>query len=865
MSSFSIRSLLTERLKLVTLLLLIYTILSFTQGTWRIDQVFYDAHMKYWQSSHVDDVVIVSIDEESLRQFGRWPWSRELHAELLNRFTLAGTKAVVLDLIFAEPETNNPLADVKLKNAVSDNGKVFLPVIVEQNRGHGQLIETMPLPQLVQSAAGIGHVHIELDQDGIARSVFLKEGLERASWFNVNHVLYRYLYPNAQEYLPGARNPNEESVMNAWSRDYQVLIPFVGPPGHFSRISYSQIFEEDFPLSLLKNKIIFVGATATGMGDMLPTPVSGQRQAMPGVEINANIFHAIRTMNLIEPVSLGFQYWFYIILVLLPVIIYPILSPRNGILMAVSGMLFTLVACVLLLRFQQIWIPPMAAIITILSSYPLWSWRRLEFTLSSLNDELRILNKEKSKLSIDIDKVKQEEFQIVAKDLGILTLKLKVGSTGETHNLLRDDYKGSNIESYASRLRLTSDDDSFLCELLLELPGPLSTKQQDKLLSFLLRIIPVQKPRKSTLEVIEQRIGEVKDTTIQLQLMQQFVNDSIEQMSDGMIITNAYGTIVTLNRNAYELLGLNPHVSLHGKHIINMRDDLAVNISDKLFHHFVDSLTSRRTIQESIELTDTKRVLVSVNPFFNQQSELLGLIVTLTDVSELIRQQKQKEELINFLSHDLRTPLVSSLAQLEMVSQKQPDESNWKEFLSKQKTQNQKTLTLVEEFVQLSRAENLNTTSFHELNIVDAVDNAIDNVWGISESKSIKIAADYSNSFLPVLGDFDTLERVVVNLLSNALKYSPDNTVVTVTLKKDNQAVILCVADEGYGISEEELPVVFSRFSRFNKQGKRNETSIGLGLSFVKTSLDKHQATISVKSEINKGSQFCIRFPLLSN
>ncbi len=213
------------------------------------------------------------------------------------------------------------------------------------------------------------------------------------------------------------------------------------------------------------------------------------------------------------------------------------------------------------------------------------------------------------------------------------------------------------------------------------------------------------------------------------------------------------------------------------------------------------------------------------------------------------------------MSHDLRTPLVSSLAQLEVAAQQKLDHIIWKTVLQKQKKLSQKTLKLVEEFVQLARAENLNSFSFHELNLVDVVDNAIDNVWGVSEAKSIEIQSDYEKPYMPVFGDFDTLERVIVNLLSNAVKYSPENTVVKVHINRKIDRVECSVQDEGCGISAKEQEEIFDKYSRFKRQEKSNDSSIGLGLAFVKTSVEKHGATISLESGVNKGSLFCIRFP----
>ncbi len=830
--------------------------------TWRLDQVFYDAHMKYWQSPTADDIVIIAIDEQSLREYGRWPWTRNIHTLLLEQLTEGDVRAVVFDIIFAEPSTLDPAADQLLANAISHNGKVFLPVLMEQNRLRGQLIETLPIPILAQAAAGLGNVHIELDQDGIARSAFLKEGLGSPHWSNINLALFEFLSGHALADLPGLRNSNIEIPFNTWSRDYQVLIPYAGPPGHFNRISYSQVLSRDFSPALLKDKIVFVGATATGIGDVLPTPVSGQRHAMPGVEINANLFQAIRNNKLVVPIALQTNYWVYFLAILLPIFLYPLFGPRNAMFMAIALVGLVMLLSILMLRAQQLWLPPMSAMLTILASYPLWSWRRMEFTIKSLNEELDLLNDEKSNLNIDIDSVKQAEFEMLGRILLVNRMEL-LSPSGVCIAEFKTEVEELSDSSivHKTQFNVELDDYALLCQLSSVSEISLTEEQQKVVDEFVKRVVPAAKKARTTVEIIEQRVSEVKDTTIQLRHMQQFVRDSLEQMPEGIVLINQYGTIININRKAYELLQLTVEHSLQGQHVLVIKDELELSLGQDLVELIISVLVTHKARQMQIEREDFNQILVNISPFFDYRGMLIGLILSLTDISEITRQQKQKEELINFLSHDLRTPLVSSLARIDMARSKIPQPDEWSDWLNKQQKLNQKTLNLAEEFVQLTRAENLNAYDFKPLNLIDVVDNAIDSIWSLAEAKNMEISNDYKQSFIEVSADFDLLERVVQNLLSNAIKYSPDNTCVSVTIGIDNSRPVLCVNDQGYGINVDDMMNLFSRFKRFNNVNTKTEGGVGLGLVFVKTTLDKHNAEIIVSSELNKGSQFCVYFP----
>ncbi len=371
-------------LALVLAMLALALALSYAGGLSRWDLLFYDWNLAYQSRPPAEDIAIVAIDEQSLRELGRWPWSRRVHADLVRTLTAAGAKAVALDIVFAEPDAADPTADQDLAAALVDNGRVVLPVLNEQVRLNGQLIETLPIPALAAAAAGLGHVDVELDPDGIVRSVYLKAGLGEPHWSTLALALLEMVDPAGGQALPGQRPPTTgSSSSHAWQRDYHVLIPFAGPPGHFRRVSYADALRGNFAPSTFRDKFVLVGITAAGMGDMLPTPASGQ-VSMPGVEFNANVLDAVRQRLTIQPLS---QHWSLPLtgmLVVLPLLLYAACPPRWTLLLAGSALLLTLVVSFLLLYVLHRWFPPAAALLIQGLSYPLWSWRRLQQSARAL-------------------------------------------------------------------------------------------------------------------------------------------------------------------------------------------------------------------------------------------------------------------------------------------------------------------------------------------------------------------------------------------------------------------------------------------------------------------------------------------------
>ena len=238
---------------------------------WRWENVFYDAQLKLWTRPAANDIVIVAIDETSLSTLGRWPWSRRLHARLVEILSAEGAKVIGLDILFPEPSANDPQADQKLTDAVAAHGRVVLPITTSQLGQNTPFFELLPIPALA-SVSHLGHVNVELDADGIARRVYLKEGLGTAFWPSFSLVMMSGGPMGEIDRLPGTRNRLfSDEQHRRWTRDHEVLLPFAGPAGRFTRVSYSDVLAGDYPRGMFDDAIVFVGVTAPGLGDILPT------------------------------------------------------------------------------------------------------------------------------------------------------------------------------------------------------------------------------------------------------------------------------------------------------------------------------------------------------------------------------------------------------------------------------------------------------------------------------------------------------------------------------------------------------------------------------------------------------------------
>jgi CHASE2 domain-containing sensor protein len=252
--------------------------LTLTDALTRVDNLLYDAALRLMPRAPATDVVIVAIDDASLAELGRWPWSRRVHARLLERLQSYEARAVALDVIFAEPEREDADADGALAAAIAAYGRVVLPVYPINDTGTGPLRESHPLPALEQAAV-LGHVDAVLDDDAVTRRIFLRAGVARPRWRTLALALAE-VGAGVDRDSPATVAAGRDAI-GRWVRNGEMLIPFGGPAGQVPQISYAAVLRDPAVAALIRNRYVLVGATAAGLRHDYATPVTlDGRQAL---------------------------------------------------------------------------------------------------------------------------------------------------------------------------------------------------------------------------------------------------------------------------------------------------------------------------------------------------------------------------------------------------------------------------------------------------------------------------------------------------------------------------------------------------------------------------------------------------------
>ncbi|MCB1866834.1 MAG: CHASE2 domain-containing protein [Chromatiales bacterium] len=835
----------------------------------RADRLLLDAANRQASRPAPDDIVIVAIDAESLQRLGRWPWSRALHAALVQRLTEAGARAVVFDVIFAEPDRYDPATDMLLENAIRANGRVLLPVLLEQTRDGGQLIETLPLPRLAEVAAALGHIHVELDADGIARSLYLHEGLGSPHWPWVGLALLDWLEPQRWDDPPGERRQlpvsNDFAV---WERDLRVLIPFAGPPGHFQRHSYAAVLDGLVPDSALRDRIVLVGATATGLADALPTPLSGEGQPMPGVEIIANALDAVRSGVTITELSPAARAGLAALVVLVAFALYVWIPPRWGLAAALLVAGGIAVAATLTLAWSRVWIAPGAGLAGVLLSFPLWSGLRLSQAVEFLDEELQRLRDERATLPFAGLPEPAAAMQFALRAAGAPNWALHdakgrplAGSTGLTAAILPPRMSGVWLregatltvrvpESSGLLLTLERDDDEAV-------PAPV-----ERLLFTAARLYddaPGER-RRTRIERMQARIDQIRTVAAAARELRAWVEDSIDQMPDGLIMTGAFGQVALMNRRARQVLGLDsdeaPGAALADLLVAAFPQSPEADWREAVDAALIEGRTSRLTTAAA----DASDLIVSIAPLQGAASDpngQTGVLVNLADISALRAAERQRGEMLGFISHDMRSPLVSMLALVELARDP-AEQKDVAQLLDRLEAQATRTLRLADQIVELRRAERLDDQALGVIDLAEVVNNALEQVWPQAEAREIRLRRELPDDPVWVRGDGALLERAFVNLLDNAVNYSPSGTEVVVRAGARDGRGFGSVADQGPGMDDETRARLFQRFARGAAAPARKHGGSGLGLAFVKTVADGHGGAVEVQTEPGAGTTFVL-------
>ena len=229
---------------------------------------------------------------------------------------------------------------------------------------------------------------------------------------------------------------------------------------------------------------------------------------------------------------------------------------------------------------------------------------------------------------------------------------------------------------------------------------------------------------------------------------------------------------------------------------------------------------------------------------------------------KLIELDQVKSRFFANISHELRTPLTLLIAPVETLLQRFNVDRDTKELLGTMHSNGMRLLKLINDLLDLVRLESGRMEVKHDpLEVSEFVKGLASAARQVADDKRLRLETFVAPELGAVLGDRDKLEKIVLNLVFNALKFTPSGGRVELRAEKQGEQFVLLVADTGMGISEKNLPFVFDRFWQADGSSKRKYQGVGIGLSLVKELVEIQGGTVEVQSQENKGTTFTVRLP----
>jgi PAS domain S-box-containing protein len=338
----------------------------------------------------------------------------------------------------------------------------------------------------------------------------------------------------------------------------------------------------------------------------------------------------------------------------------------------------------------------------------------------------------------------------------------------------------------------------------------------------------------------------------------------LQSLTDGLVVTDWQTNIVLFNSKAASLFDLTREKAL-GNPIS------ACIQSDELLSFFMRAIKSDSSLaplmagEEPVIKVGDKTLRVHVDPVKNETDTAIGAVCLFHDVTSVSAMDKLRDDFLSMVSHELKAPLSSLLMQISVVLDGLAGELSAKQsdLLGKAKEKTKGMITLVNDILDYRRIqEGKSIQKIANLDLAEILKRTVELMRLSAEEKGITTTCDIAEALPSFAGDRGGMEAVFVNLISNAIKYTPQGGNVNVTLDKAGKDIRFKVVDNGMGIPPEDMNRIFEKFYRIKTEQTRSISGSGLGLSIVKGVVDAHGGSIRAESEVGKGTTFFISLPV---
>ncbi|EDO0035860.1 PAS domain-containing protein [Listeria monocytogenes] len=351
-------------------------------------------------------------------------------------------------------------------------------------------------------------------------------------------------------------------------------------------------------------------------------------------------------------------------------------------------------------------------------------------------------------------------------------------------------------------------------------------------------------------ESLETQMFEIKQN-------EQRLNAIVQNLVSGVMLINVDKQVIMTNRTMYQILG---ETEITGKPFYEVIKSFALS-------QLIEATFETKTIQQKEIILYFPREMIldaSVSPILGENGEITGIILLLHDITQIRHLENVRSEFVTNVSHELKTPVTALKGFAEtLLDGAMYDEVLLKKFLTIIKEESDRLHRLIMDILALSRIEQNPVAENVELVDVDEViEQSARTIFEMATEKNIRVTIpEKTSASVMIETDRDKLQQIVINLLSNAINYTPVDGKVEVKLIEQEAEVITEVTDNGIGIPAKDIDRVFERFYRVDKARSRHSGGTGLGLSIVKHLVENCGGRIEVESQEEVGSTFRVTLP----
>ena len=348
----------------------------------------------------------------------------------------------------------------------------------------------------------------------------------------------------------------------------------------------------------------------------------------------------------------------------------------------------------------------------------------------------------------------------------------------------------------------------------------------------------------------------LKDTIQEMDLEKSKLDTIFNYMADGVIAIDINGHIIHANPIAIDIL------------------DLEETINEEFTHKKVfaiDKLNLKNIDYEDLyslegdEIVEIKNIVYRIKyaPFRNERNNIGGIIIVFQDITEQHKLDNMRREFVANVSHELKTPITTIKSYTEtLIDYKDIDEELSKKFLSVIDNECDRMARIVRDLLQLSNLDyNKTKWKMVEYSLEKLIKDACLKLDFSFKEKNQKLKLNIEENMPNIVVDKDGIEQVILNIISNAIKYTPNNGKIHISAKQFDNSIIVTVKDNGIGIPEEDKHRIFERFYRVDKGRSRALGGTGLGLSIAKQIVEAHGGDIILRSEYNVGTEVDVVLP----